>query len=510
MKTKHVQRRGFLTLLFFVLVLAVSGAGIGMAAAEPVMSIIPSTQNVDVCDNFSVFIEVNPAGDTLQMARTDLTFDPSKVTILEVVNSGNFDVMFHGGTIGDSTIANILGLSAGVSSTVNLTEIRMHADSPGTFTIGLSDARVGNATDAMTPDVNTGTVTISGVPTKPVMSIVPATQNVDVCDNFSVFIEVNPAGDTLQMARTDLTFDPSKVTILEVVNSGNFDVMFHGGTIGDSTIANILGLSAGVSSTVNLTEIRMHADNPGTFTIGLSNARVGNATDALTPDVNNGTVTINVSLVDEVVINEFVSTTSDEWIELYNLKDDVSLDGWTIEDGTGSPKSLTGEEVLANDYLVLYKSEGDFGFALNDPGDIIILKNGTREVDRVAYGNWDDGNTADNAPAPDEGNSTGRDPNGVDTDVDIDDFTEFGTPTPDRNNTQERMCGDVAPHPDGNGIVDMGDVVRLLNHVSRPGDFPVDSWAGDCKCTDAIDMGDVILLLNYVSDPDGFPLECCD
>ena len=71
-------------------------------------------------------------------------------------------------------------------------------------------------------------------------------------------------------------------------------------------------------------------------------------------------------------------------------------------------------------------------------------------------------------------------------------------------------CGDVAPYPGGNEIVDMGDVIRLLNHVNIPGDFPVDSWAGDCKCTGVIDMGDVILLLNHVNNPDEFPLECCE
>ena len=72
------------------------------------------------------------------------------------------------------------------------------------------------------------------------------------------------------------------------------------------------------------------------------------------------------------------------------------------------------------------------------------------------------------------------------------------------------ICGDVAPYPGGDEIVDMGDVIRLLNHVNRPGDFSVDSWAGDCKCSGVIDMGDVILLLNHVNDLDEFPLECCE
>ena len=118
MNTKDLQKRGLqkrgLPLFFLVLTFVLCSAGIGIVAAAPVMSIIPSAQNVDVCDNFSVFIEVDPAGYTLEMALTNLTFDSSKVTILEVVDCGNFDVMFNSGTIVDGIIPNIMGLSTGL------------------------------------------------------------------------------------------------------------------------------------------------------------------------------------------------------------------------------------------------------------------------------------------------------------------------------------------------------------------------------------------------------------
>ncbi len=71
------------------------------------------------------------------------------------------------------------------------------------------------------------------------------------------------------------------------------------------------------------------------------------------------------------------------------------------------------------------------------------------------------------------------------------------------------ICGDVAPYPGGDGVVNMGDVVRLLNHVGNPGTFPIDPWAGDCKCGGGMNMGDVVLLLNHVGNPGRFPLECC-
>jgi hypothetical protein len=77
------------------------------------------------------------------------------------------------------------------------------------------------------------------------------------------------------------------------------------------------------------------------------------------------------------------------------------------------------------------------------------------------------------------------------------------------------MGGDVGPYPNGNGFVDIGDVILLLNHVGYPGDptYALGSeWAGDCRCDDEINMGDVILLLNHVGYPGDptYALDNCD
>jgi len=136
-----------------------------------------------------------------------------------------------------------------------------------------------------------------------------------------------------------------------------------------------------------------------------------------------------------VVVNEFVSDNATEWIELYNKKDyAISLTGWTIEDNTGTSASLDGKIIAANGYLVLTKAT-DFSFTLNNDDDIIILKNGSLEVDKVAYGTYDDGNVGDNAPAPGAGKSAGRYPNGVDTNNDSADFRVFDVPIPGAPNT---------------------------------------------------------------------------
>ena len=73
----------------------------------------------------------------------------------------------------------------------------------------------------------------------------------------------------------------------------------------------------------------------------------------------------------------------------------------------------------------------------------------------------------------------------------------------------KEMCGDVAPYPIGNREINMGDVIRLLNYVNHPEDYPVDEWAGNVNCEGEIDMGDVVLLLNNVSYPGRYPLNCC-
>jgi len=135
-----------------------------------------------------------------------------------------------------------------------------------------------------------------------------------------------------------------------------------------------------------------------------------------------------------VLVNEFLAnpSTGDEWIELYNpTGEDISLDGWTIEDGAGnSLGDLSGKTLPANGYLVF-----NFSNKLNNKGDIIYLNTSTAIVDKVAYGNWDDGNIGDNAPAPGDDESAGRYPNGVDTNNDSADFRVFDAPTPGAPNT---------------------------------------------------------------------------
>lgn len=197
---------------------------------------------------------------------------------------------------------------------------------------------------------------------------------------------------------------------------------------------------------------------------------VGNYTDGSTLSQISGDSQVTVSdsnpgASPQIKINEFVSDpdgSGDEWIELYNPTSSLlDLTDWTIEDGTASPKSLTGKQISAQGYLVLEKNQNDFTFALNNAGDIIILRDSSSTIiDSVSFGDWNDGSTADNALVTFNGNSTGRLPNGVDTNVDNNDFVLFESPTKSALN---QIINDSNPNPDPTPSNETNDL--MVNYV---------------------------------------------
>lgn len=136
-----------------------------------------------------------------------------------------------------------------------------------------------------------------------------------------------------------------------------------------------------------------------------------------------------------IVVNEFVPNPVDgvEWIEIYNRTGStIDLQSWRIFDGTGnSVVSLSGT-LSAGGFLAFDLSSA----RLNNSGDIIELRAPSGAViDSVTYGNWDDGATSDNAPAPEQaGQSLARKSNGVDTGNDADDFAFSDGPTKGASN----------------------------------------------------------------------------
>ncbi len=68
--------------------------------------------------------------------------------------------------------------------------------------------------------------------------------------------------------------------------------------------------------------------------------------------------------------------------------------------------------------------------------------------------------------------------------------------------------GDVAP-TGGDGILDVGDAVYILNYLFKGGPPPDPFIEGDTNCDGLVDLSDAILILNYLFKG-GRILRCCD
>lgn len=157
---------------------------------------------------------------------------------------------------------------------------------------------------------------------------------------------------------------------------------------------------------------------------------------------------------EHLVINEIYpnpKTGESEWIELFNpTASDISLDNYSIEDGTHVPKVLSGYNMPASQYLILEKGT-DFSFGLNNDGDLLELKENSVLVDSVCYGNFDDGDKLNNAPVPDKGKSISRVPNGFDSDNDLSDFKVTiltkGLPYEKQTYSSDIIISEIVPTP---------------------------------------------------------------
>lgn len=138
-------------------------------------------------------------------------------------------------------------------------------------------------------------------------------------------------------------------------------------------------------------------------------------TEITTPAAPDKRVYINEFIVDPV-------SGGQEWIELYSPSD-VAFDisGWTLEEGSGTKTAISGNDFIGGDnhYFAIQKSLG----TLNNSGDIIILRDSTGTIiHEVTYGDWDDGDISDNAPAASDPYSIARLPGATENGSDRDNY----------------------------------------------------------------------------------------
>ncbi len=111
----------------------------------------------------------------------------------------------------------------------------------------------------------------------------------------------------------------------------------------------------------------------------------------------------------QVVINEFSSNSSPDWVEVYNKsEDEIDLSNYTLSDSSASGNTKNFSCILKPKgfYVVEWSNK------LDNAGDIIYLKKDGSIVDCVSYGDGNgklcDGAESVNLPAPEVGQSGAR------------------------------------------------------------------------------------------------------
>lgn len=142
------------------------------------------------------------------------------------------------------------------------------------------------------------------------------------------------------------------------------------------------------------------------------------------------------SALADIVINEFSSSTTDDWIELYNTgTQSAQLSNFRIRDSTTNKKDLTGE-LNSESFIVV-----DFSNRLNNDGDIVKLMKleGETEIllEEIPYG------TVGGLCPPESDGSIGRFPDGG---AKIIRFTSQ-TKGSSNNSGQENPCVTSIPNP---------------------------------------------------------------
>ncbi|MEZ5358187.1 MAG: dockerin type I repeat-containing protein [Candidatus Zixiibacteriota bacterium] len=87
-------------------------------------------------------------------------------------------------------------------------------------------------------------------------------------------------------------------------------------------------------------------------------------------------------------------------------------------------------------------------------------------------------------------------------------FDTFGTPIYPTFTTASPwpimiVCGDA----NGDGSINVGDAVHLINYIFKGGDAPAPVLAGDASCDGSTNIGDAVYLINFIFK--GGPAPCC-
>ncbi len=150
------------------------------------------------------------------------------------------------------------------------------------------------------------------------------------------------------------------------------------------------------------------------------------------------TKAFQIDVLPKVYVNEF---SLEGWVELYNPSVyDIDLNSWILSSSTN--QVTLNSIIKSKDFLVVNINLSS--------SDKILLKKDSNVIDSVAFGSFNDGNAADNAPSPLVPKSVARKSDGYDASSDKLDFIILDLHTKGLSNTE-----DVTP-----------PVVNLVNPTS--------------------------------------------
>ncbi len=315
MKTKISRMVGQLTISFLILSMLVV-ISIGTVQASPSISIIPaSTADLNKGDTFSVDVNVDPTGTSINGVEINLKFDPAVVQLDSVVIKsflGSNPLEFVNeidNTNGTLELAHTVKggnpavTAPGTYATLNF---KVKGDAPaGTSTLDMTKAKLSNAAGnipGVTP--NDGTITVKSNGGGPSISIIPSSTTANRSDPFSVDVNVDPAGKSVNGVEINLKFDPAVVQLDSVAiksflgsNPLEFDNEIDN-TNGTLKLAHTIKggnpevTAPGTYATLNF---KVKSNAPvGTSTLDLTKAKLSNASGnipGVTP--NDGTITVN-------------------------------------------------------------------------------------------------------------------------------------------------------------------------------------------------------------------------
>lgn len=224
------------------------------------------------------------------------------------------------------------------------------------------------------------------------------------------------------------------------VDFTGFSPEFTGLFAGNDTLNETEILEQSLEETTSSTTVVTTTSTPTTTAVTTTSP----ATSTTPATTTSSTTTTTIPELDHVVFSEVFYDTpgtesDEEWIELYNpTEDTVDLSDLVIEDNADTYTIPNGTMIASEDFLIIARDETGFenlyGFSpdfsdltlgLNNGEDVLRLKNGSEEIDMVAWEGeegWD--------LEADEDETIQRDPPDEDTNS-MDDWTSHTNPDPE-------------------------------------------------------------------------------